>query len=61
MNINSKVIGLIRLAIKSEPTASEADALTIRPSVLLKLVKYVISVVVIFSASFSSKLTDNLM
>ena len=37
MSINFKVIGLTRLGIKPESTASEADALTTRPSELLKL------------------------
>ena len=32
MNANFKVIGLIRLGIKSKSTAPEADALTTRPS-----------------------------
>ena len=32
MNINSKVIGLTRLGIKSESTAPEADALITQPS-----------------------------
>ena len=35
MNTNFKVIGLIRLGIKPEPTAPKADALTTRPSELL--------------------------
>ena len=35
MNVNFKVIGLTRLAIKSKSTAPEADALTTRPSELL--------------------------
>ena len=34
MNTNFKVIGLTILGIKPEPTASEADALTNRPSEL---------------------------
>ena len=32
MNTNFKVIGLTRLAIRTQSTASEADALTTRPS-----------------------------
>ena len=35
MNTNFKVIGLTRLGIKTQSTASEADALTTRPSELL--------------------------
>ena len=36
VNTNFKVIGLTRLGIKPQSTASETDALTTRPSELLK-------------------------
>ena len=36
MNRNFEVMGMIRLGIKPECTAPEADALTNRPSELLK-------------------------
>ena len=36
MNTNFKVIGLTRLGMKLESTAPETDALTTRPSELLK-------------------------
>ena len=36
MNTNFEVIGLTRLGIKPESTAPEADALTTRPSEMLK-------------------------
>ena len=38
MNINFKVIGLTRVGIKPKSIASEADALTSRPSELLKMI-----------------------
>ena len=37
MNTSFKVIGLTRLEIKPESTAQQADALTTRPSELLKI------------------------
>ena len=37
MDTNFKVIGLTRLGIKPKSTAPEADALTTRPSELLKM------------------------
>ena len=37
MNTNFKVIGLTPLGIKPKSTASEADALTTRPSELLEM------------------------
>ena len=40
MNINVKDIGLTRLGIKPKSTAPEADALTTRPSKLLKFQQF---------------------
>ena len=40
MNTNFKVIGLTRLGIKPKFTATEADALTTRPSNLFKSAKW---------------------